>query len=228
LVGIIASSWVEVSFLLNLYNILLKSQVKLYVRLHAAFSVKSEYNESMSDIILYPTETIYALGVNPFDASALHALCDLKKRSGHQSMSWLVRSAIDIDRYAEITPLAYDFIEKHLPGPLTIILKAKPSVPQALQALDGTVSFRISSDPIAQELIENYMEKHDAPLTCTSANVHGEVPKQTPTEILLQFKDRAKMITKIIDDGPRNAEPSTIVRIIGAQKTILRQGSIVL
>jgi L-threonylcarbamoyladenylate synthase len=182
----------------------------------------------MSEIILYPTETIYALGVNPFDRVAWQALCDLKGRSGQQSASWLVRSVVDIERYAEVTPLAYEFMEKYLPGPLTIILKAKPSVPKALQALDGTVSFRISSDKIAQELIENYMSKYNAPLTCTSANVHGELPKQTPSEILLQFKDRAKMITKIIDDGPRAAEASTIVRLVGEYKTILRQGPIVL
>lgn len=180
----------------------------------------------MPEIILYPTETIYALGVNPFDIEAMNALYKLKDRHGAQSCSWLVRSVEDIEKYAVITPKARTLIEKCLPGPLTIILEAKSVVPKHSRALDGTVSFRISADEKARDLIAGYMKKHDAPLTCTSANVHGEPTEETPRKIIAQFGKKADRITKIIDDGPRHAKASTIVRTVGDEITILRQGEI--
>lgn len=182
----------------------------------------------MSEIILYPTETVYALGVNPFDKSAWHALCALKGRSDEQAMSWLVRNTSDIESYAVVTPRAKEIIETHLPGPLTIVLKAKSHVPKVAQALDGTVSFRISSDAKAQHLIEGYMLHNNSPLTCTSANLHGQPTLSTTKEIIEQFGKKADVITQIIDDGPREQKPSTIVRVVDDVVTVLRQGPIVI
>lgn len=180
----------------------------------------------MSEIILYPTETVYALGVNPFDRTAWHDLCELKGRHGDQTASWLLPSIEDISAYAEVTPKARELIEHYMPGPFTIVLKANSYIPRHMQALDGTVSFRVSSDPVAKQLIEEYMAVHNAPLTCTSANLHGQPTMATPQDIVQQFGDKVQMITKIIDDGPRLASPSTIVRCVDNHVSILRQGSI--
>ncbi|HEY0964274.1 MAG TPA: L-threonylcarbamoyladenylate synthase [Candidatus Paceibacterota bacterium] len=182
----------------------------------------------MSEIILYPTETIYALGVNPFDEEAWSALCELKSREETQSASWLVRNAADIETWGVVTPAARQLIQRYLPGPLTLVLTAKDTVPKHAQAKDGTVSFRISDDEVAALLIRDYMSKHEVPLTCTSANVHGMEPEASVRDILAQFGERAKMITKIVDDGPRNGEASTIVRCVGDATEVLRQGAIVL
>lgn len=180
----------------------------------------------MSEIILYPTETVYALGVNPFDRAAWNELCELKGRRGDQTASWLVPSVEDIAFYAEVTPEAKELMERYLPGPLTIVLKAKSHIPRDVQALDGTVSFRVTSDPVAAELIKEYMATHDVPLTCTSANVHGQPTMSTPEGIAAQFGDRVQQISKIVDDGPRIGRPSTIVRCVDGHVTVLRKGSI--
>jgi L-threonylcarbamoyladenylate synthase len=182
----------------------------------------------MSEIILYPTETVYALGVNPFDREAWDALCELKGRHGDQTASWLVPSIEDIAFYAEVTPEAKKLIEQYMPGPFTIVLKANSFIPRSMQALDGTVSFRVSSDPVAQQMIEDYMAINNVPLTCTSANVHGQPTMITPQIIAEQFGDKVHMITKIIDDGPRLGTPSTIVRCVDDTVSVLRQGSITL
>ena len=181
---------------------------------------------TMSEIILYPTETIYALGVNAFDSEAWKALCALKNRNVTQSSSWLVRSISDIEEWAVVTKEAQALIEEHLPGPLTLVLKAKNTVPTHAQAADGTVSFRISSDPVAVLLIRDYMSKHEVPLTCTSANVHGLETGATVREILTQFSESANKITKIVDDGVRRSEASTIVRCLGTTVEILRHGAV--
>lgn len=180
----------------------------------------------MSEIILYPTETVYALGVNPFDRVAWHDLCELKGRHGYQTASWLLPSVEDIAIYAKITPKAQELIDQYMPGPFTIVLKAQDYLPREVQALDGTVSFRVSSDPVTQEFISEYMAARNAPLTCTSANLHGQPTMMTPQDIAEQFGDKVQMISSIVDDGPRFGSPSTIVRCVDDVVTILRQGSV--
>lgn len=180
----------------------------------------------MSEIILYPTETVYGLGVNAFDTGAWQQLCILKGRDAAQTASWLVRSVADIERLAVLTPAARQLAEQYLPGPLTLVLEAKETVPVYCRAADGTVSFRISSDSLAQALIVEFMEKYGAPLTCTSANVHGEPSEKTAEQILKQFGERAEMITQVVDGGVRDGQPSTVVRCVGEEVEVLRQGSI--
>lgn len=177
-------------------------------------------------IILYPTETLYALGVNALDTEELHALFLLKGRNETQTASWQVRNMDDVHRYAEVSKTAAKIAERFLPGPLTLVLPAKDTVPEGRSAPDNTIGIRISSDPIAHKAVSDFMEKHDAPLTCTSANVHGAPTLQTPGEILQQFGEKAQKITDIIDDGPRKSLASTIIRVIGDEITLLREGSI--
>lgn len=181
----------------------------------------------MSEIILYPTETVYGLGVNAFSKEAWQQLCILKGRSATQTASWLVRNTADIDRLGVVTPQAKILINQYLPGPLTLVLQASDLVPKYCKAEDDTVSFRLSSDPAAQHLIEVYMEKSGGvPLTCTSANVHGKPTLPTVPGILEQFADRSKMITSVIDGGVRKGRSSTVVRCVGEEVVVLRQGEI--
>jgi len=177
-------------------------------------------------IILYPTETLYALGVNALDADELHSLFLLKNRDESQTASWQVRDMDDVQRYAEVSETAAKIAEKFLPGPLTLVLPAKDTIPAERVAPDRTIGIRISSDPIAHQLVCDFMEEHDAPLTCTSANIHGAPVFATPGEILQQFGKKASVVGKIIDDGPRKSLASTVVRVIGDEVTVLREGSV--
>jgi L-threonylcarbamoyladenylate synthase len=180
------------------------------------------YDFKMSTVILYPTETVYGIGVNPLDVQAWRAMCDIKGRSDSKPASWLVKNTDEIYRYAIVPPYAEVLIEENLPGPLTIILRAKNTVPEYAHAKDGTVSFRVSSDPIAQQLITGL----DHPLTCTSANVTGLAPQTTPEEILKQLGLEAELISQVYDDGPRSGTPSTVVRCVGSEPEVLREGPI--
>lgn len=177
-------------------------------------------------MILYPTETVYGLGVNALDLNELTTLFTLKGRESAQVASWLVRDTVDIERYAEMSETARRIAETFLPGPLTLVLPVKSSVPTDVVASDGTIGFRVSSDPIAAELIEPYMEEHDAPLTCTSANVHGEPTLATPAEILEQFGGAGSVINEVIDGGVREGTASSVVRVIDTQIDIIRAGAI--
>ena len=181
---------------------------------------------SMTDIILYPTETLYALGVNALDQKSHDALQKLKGRGNDKPPSWLVRDIKDIEKYAELTPEAAKIAEQFLPGPLTLIVPAKTDIANSLIAKDGTVGFRISPDETAQKIIAEFMSEHDAPLTCTSANLSGSPTFSTPSEILQQFGAKAKLITEVYDDGPRKGLASTVVRVVAGKVEVLREGEI--
>lgn len=180
----------------------------------------------MTDIILYPTETLYALGVNALDEKSYRELFTLKGRDASKVATWLVRDVNDIEEYAEMSNEAKKIAGRFLPGALTLILPTKEDVSPEVTAEDGTIGFRISSDPIAVQVIEAFMHENNAPLTCTSANVSGSPTFQTVEEILQQFGAQADMITQIIDDGPRKGLASTIVKVVGKDVTVLREGEI--
>lgn len=177
-------------------------------------------------MILYPTETLYALGVNALDVQALAKLYMLKERDASKASSWLVRNMDDVRKYGEVDEIAEKIAQAFLPGKLTLVLKALPHVSSEIVATDRTIGFRISKDPVALKVIAEYMEANDAPLTCTSANVSGLATLGTVGEILQQFGARANMITKTVDDGPRKGLASTIVRVIEGEVTVLREGDI--
>ena len=179
-----------------------------------------------SEIILYPTESVYGLGVNPFDAGALEQLYELKGRVGDKPVSWLVRSVADIERYAIVDDTARKLAERFLPGPLTLVLTLRPMY-QQFGASDGTIGFRISTDPVAKKLIADWFVKYDAPLTATSANVSGLLTQSTVPEVLAQFGDRSGLITTVVDDGIRSGLPSTVVRVHDdGIVTVLRESAI--
>lgn len=177
-------------------------------------------------MILYPTETLYALGVNALDESELTKLYLVKERDASKRYSWLVRNVDDIRKYAVVSPVAATIASLFLPGKLTLILPALPHIHKDIISQDGTIGFRISSDPVAQKVIEDFMETFDAPLTCTSANISGLATLGTAGEILQQFGKNAQMITKVVDDGPRKGLASTIVRVVDSEITVLREGDI--
>jgi L-threonylcarbamoyladenylate synthase len=177
-------------------------------------------------MILYPTETIYALGVNALDNDEMAKLFELKGRDSNKSVSWLVRDIKDIKRYAEVSDKALEIAQKFLPGPLTLVLPALPEFKKLALNINGTLSFRISSDSVAEEIIAGFMEKYDAPLTCTSANISGLPTGKTVTEIITQFGQEAKCIDKIYDDGPRESLASTVVGVFGSKVIVYRQGAI--
>jgi len=181
---------------------------------------------TLRQMILYPTETLYALGVNAHDPKELKKLFTAKDRQVGKVASWLVRDMDDVRKYAQVPEKAAKIAERFLPGQLTLVLKVHDDVAAEIVGEDRTIGFRISTDPKAQELIASFMAEHGAPLTCTSANVSGAPTLQTPDEILQQFGPKAKMIDVILDDGPRKGLASTVVRVIGDEVKVLREGEI--
>lgn len=179
----------------------------------------------MHSLILYPTETVYGLGADPFDTASMNALYECKGREPEKAVTWLVRSISDIERYAVLSDTARALAEHFLPGPLTLVLSLNMPYTWGEQRYE-TIGFRISSDPFAAALIAEHMAAHNTPLTATSANRSGQPPEHTPETILSSLGDGSALITQVVDGGARAGVPSTVVSVHADNVKIIRAGAI--
>lgn len=174
-------------------------------------------------IILYPTDTLYGLGVDALNVEALKKLKALKGRSDSKPISIVVADMAMAEEYAEVTPLARHLAEAFLPGKLTLVLSAKENLPIELTAGTGTIGIRIPNHLLCLNLARDF----GRPFTATSANVSDEEPKNSATEILAQFGMRAQDIDKVIDVGTLpESLPSSTVDARGETPVVLREGAI--
>jgi L-threonylcarbamoyladenylate synthase len=173
------------------------------------------------EVIAFPTETLYGLGADALDAAAVEKVFQLKDRHADSPIPVLVADREMLRRLvAEVPPIAETLIARFWPGPLTIVLPARSTVPRPLVNAKGGVGVRISSQSIAAELIEAL----GRPLTATSANPSGKSPARTVTEAKKYFAGR---IDIFIDGGELTSRTgSTVVEIIGESLRIIRVGDI--
>jgi len=172
-------------------------------------------------VIAYPTETFYGLGVDPFNIRAVKRLFLLKGRPEKNPISLIIKDRLMLERLVQGVPHAAEkLIEKFWPGPLTIIFKAKAHLPAELLANTGKVGVRVSSNPVAQRLVEEL----DSPMTATSANPSGKEPPRSPSEVIGYFNGSIDML---IDGGALAGRfGSTIVDITNDRIEIIREGAI--
>jgi L-threonylcarbamoyladenylate synthase len=172
-------------------------------------------------IVAYPTDTVYGLGASMMSHQGVERIYRVKQRSPDVALPILVANISQIEALSETVPeVARKLINKLLPGALTIVLPALPSVPGIITAGGATVAVRIPAHPIPLALIEGTA----TPLVGTSANVSGRPSPLTAGEVYDQLVDEVDLI---IDDGkPCPGTASTIVDATGEVPVILREGAI--
>lgn len=171
------------------------------------------------EVVGYPTETFYGLGVDALDAAALERLRALKGREEGKAISMLVPGPEALAALcAEVPPLAARLIAAHWPGPLTLALPARPGLPPAIVS-DGFVAVRQSPHPVASALLAAF----GRPLTATSANPAGAPPPTTAAGVRAHFGDRCL----VLDGGETPGGPaSTVARVRGDVVEVLRRGAV--
>ncbi len=177
----------------------------------------------MQKIVLYPTDTVFGLGVDATDPAALEALQELKGREVGKYFPIIVSDTQMARHYALMTPLAERLAKKFWPGKLTLVLTAQ-NLPAELLAPNRTVGIRVPNHPVALELVR----KAGAPLTATSANVSGQRTERTVPEILVQFGSKSKkiMFNAAWPQELPPSEPSTVVDARGERPVVLREGAL--
>ena len=137
-------------------------------------------------IVVFPTETVYGIGTNGLKENSVKRLYEVKQRPLNKPISLLVNSMDMINDIAqEITDLEKALIKEFFPGPLTIILKKKDTVPNIVTANSKTVGVRMPSNEIALKLIE-YAE---VPIATPSANISGKPSGKNMEDIKIILKE---------------------------------------
>lgn len=173
------------------------------------------------EVIVFPTETLYGLGADALNFTAVEKVFQLKGRDADNPFPVLVADRTMLNSLvAEITPLAELLITRFWPGPLTLVLPARPDIPQPLVNRQGGIGVRLSSQPIATELVRLLRR----PLTATSANLSGQPGAHTVAEAKIYF---AEKISVYLDGGELQSPTGSTVAAIDKNKlNIIRAGDI--
>lgn len=174
-------------------------------------------------IIAYPTDTAYGLGVDATNTEAIKSLFELKGRNAEKAMHVTVSDIDMAGTYAEITPDAEKLAEAFLPGPLTLVLRKKETIPDVLVGGKNTVGIRIPKNDTALAIVR-LLKK---PITATSANISGGDTSYSTTAVRESLGEKSDRVDVYVDDGtlPRIA-PSTLVDLTQEEPIILREGPI--
>lgn len=175
----------------------------------------------MVEVIAFRTDTFYGLGADPFNARAVARIRALKGREDDKPILLLIADLDQLDRLiAEQSQEFTRIAAKFWPGPLTIVGKAAPNLPEEITAGTGTVGVRLPADASVRDLVHRY----GGVLTATSANPAGREPARSAEEVRDYFPEG---IDLIIDGGEVTAiEPSTVVDATTSPPRIIREGAI--
>jgi len=173
------------------------------------------------EVIVFPTETLYGLGADALNFSAVEKVFQLKGRDPDNPFPVLVADRAMLDSLVvEITPLAELLMTRFWPGPLTLVLPARADIPRPLVNRQGGIGVRLSSQPIATELVRLL----GRPLTATSANPSGQPGAHTVAEAKIYF---AEKISIYIEGGKLHSPTGSTVAAIDKNKLkIIRAGEI--
>lgn len=174
------------------------------------------------EAVIFPTDTVYGLGVLPSAADSPSLLFELKERPQDKPVAWLVGRVEDLARYGENIPeYALDLAKKHWPGALTLIVNASAQVPSAYSSDANTIGLRMPNSATALQLIE----LAGAPLATTSANISGKPAPACAGDLDQELCNRVACI--VYGNECEVGIASTVVDCTGDEPVVLRQGSVV-
>lgn len=172
-------------------------------------------------IVIYPTDTIYAMGCSIMQPKALERMAKIKDvRLDKAVFSLIVHDFSHITDYTRPMSTAVYKLMKHcLPGPFTFILEANSSIPKLMNSRRKTLGIRIPNNPVTLGLVE----KLGCPIVSTSLHDDDQIIKfpTDPDEIFAHYQDKVDVV---INGGYGNTEESTVVDCTEEEPVIIRQG----
>ena len=187
-------------------------------------SINDRYLDEVVDclrdggVIIYPTDTLYAIGCDALNNSAIERLCKIKGVNPQKQVLSVVCDGISMaSEYARIDNRAFRIMKDNLPGPFTFLLPASTTLPKVFKGRK-TVGVRIPDNAIAREIAM----RMDSPLLTTSIQWDTEDEAINPESIAMRYSDTVDIV---IDGGEGGTEPSTVIDITDSSNPeIIRQG----
>ncbi len=172
-------------------------------------------------MLIYPTETLYALGCLATDVGACQAVAQRKGRPAHKPFPVIVADWEMVQEFFFLTEPLLALVRRFWPGPLTVLVSCRRPLAPLVQDSAGWAAVRMTPHPVAAALCQGVGE----PLVATSANVSGQ-----PAAARLEAVDRAVAGEDIpllgLPPWPAGGAPSTVVALEQGQLRVVREGAI--
>ena len=169
-------------------------------------------------VVVFPTDTVYGLGCNPYNHEAVLSIYEIKKRKKTKPLPVIGYSKKELEKIAEFNPLEEKIAEKFWPGPITLILKVKDAKIQKSLDLDEKIAVRVPNNQCILALL-----KECKLLVATSANISGTTTFNDPNECSKNLNG----YDLLMDGGIISSQgESTIVEIENNDIRILRKGHV--
>ena len=169
------------------------------------------------EVIAYPPDTVYALGVDLMNKKAIDRLYQIKGMNRSQQLSFICPDLSEIARWAIVENRHYRLLRHLLPGPYTCILDATREVPKLLMSKKKTVGIRVPALPLTRALAQEL----GRPLLTTSANREGHDPFIDPRDI----EDAFPGLAMVVDGDAGGTMPTTILDLTTYPFQIVREGA---
>lgn len=174
------------------------------------------------ELVVLPTDTVYGIGADAFNAAAVQRLLGAKGRGPDMPVPVLVGSWSTIDGLVTtVSPVARRLVEAFWPGGLSLVVTHAPSLQWNLGDTQGTVMVRMPLHPVALDLLRTV-----GPMAVSSANRSGQPPAQSADDAVDQLGDE---VAVYLDGGPASlGVASTIIDVTGEVPQVLRLGALAL
>jgi tRNA threonylcarbamoyl adenosine modification protein (Sua5/YciO/YrdC/YwlC family) len=170
-------------------------------------------------IIIYPTDTVYAMGCDALNVRAVEKICKIKGINPQKSnLSIICPNLSNISEYAKVSNPVFKLMKRNLPGAFTFILNATNSLPKIYKNRKE-VGIRIPDNKIILTLAEELGN----PILTTSVRDKDDFMEYCPDPELIE-EEYGNIVDRVIDGGYGGLEPSTIVDCTGEEIKIVRQG----
>lgn len=172
-------------------------------------------------VMLYPTDTVYAIGCDMNVKSAVERVRQIKQLSSDKPLTFLCSSLSNIASYAYVGDASYRLVKRLIPGPYTFLLPATKLVPRiVMDPKRRTTGIRVPNNAICQALLQSL----DNPIISTSASTAFDKPDTRLSKAEL-FDELERIVDVIIeDDGPMHYAVSTVLDLTGDEPTVIRRG----
>lgn len=168
-------------------------------------------------IIIFPTDTGYAIGCDLFNKKAIDRIYAIKRRDKSHPMSFICSDLKELSQFAVVNNKAYRSMRRLLPGPYTFVLPATKMVPKLLVSRRSSVGIRVPDHPVCASLVEGL--RH--PIIGASCSNQDGLALESMEEIQ---KYLGKTVDLILDVGSVASEPSTVIDFNSPEPVVIRQG----
>lgn len=168
-------------------------------------------------LLIFPTDTVYGIGCDPFDTAAVDRIYGAKRRPGFKPLTLHLGSVDEFLEYAGSNALALLAAKRLMPGPVTLVLRRPAFVGADVTSGLPTLGFRVPGDDLSRAVLNRC-----GPLAATSANISGESAYRGDGDV-----ERLPPAELLIENGPTRLQlESSVIDVTGPHAVLLREGAV--